>query len=195
MYVKFPNTVKIVFDQRGLGDSFPKFMNAPWTDPESGKEYPPFVCDDEHSIITNAMPMLRSVKANSTVNQQLATNLRVALEQRSIQLPINSRGIYNGRFLTDPEDDGEGAASKKVTLPEQAIFIEADAMQVEMGNIISKITLAGTYTYDTARRLQHKDRYSSLAMAVTYIAELEEKRKRRMFHSSKKSFIGLATKF
>lgn len=43
-----------------------------------------------------------------------------------------------------------------------------------------KVSAAGTYTYDTAGTKQHKDRYSALSMAVRYIAELEEARKRRL---------------
>lgn len=69
-YVRFPRITRIVFDHRGLGDAFPQFLSQPWTDPESGKEYPPWTMDDEHSIIHNAVPMLRSVKANSQINQQ-----------------------------------------------------------------------------------------------------------------------------
>ena len=77
-YVRFPHTTRIVFDHRGLGDAFPQFLSQPWIDAESGKEYPPWVLDEEKSIIHNAVPMLRSVKANAMVNQQLVSNLRVA---------------------------------------------------------------------------------------------------------------------
>ena len=58
--------------------------------------------------------------------------------------------------------------------------MEADALQIEMGNIVMKVSSAGSYTYDTARAKQHKDRYSSLAMAVRYISEMEEARKRQL---------------
>ena len=40
--------------------------------------------------------------------------------------------------------------------------------------------VGGAIIYDTARTNQHKDRYSALAMAVRYISELEEARKRRL---------------
>ena len=46
-----------------------------------------------------------------------------------------------------------------------------------MGTIVAKVSTSGAYTCDTARAKQHKDRYSSLAMAVRY-AEIEEARKR-----------------
>lgn len=57
MYVKFPNTIRIVYDANGLGDSLPKFMDEPWVDPATGKEYPPFVLDDVRTFIPNAVPI------------------------------------------------------------------------------------------------------------------------------------------
>ena len=76
-YVRFPNVTRIVFDHRGLGDAFPQFLSQPWIDQATGKEYPPWTLDDERTIIHNAVPLLRSVKANPTINQQLVSCLRV----------------------------------------------------------------------------------------------------------------------
>ena len=77
-FSRFPRTTRIVFDHRGLGDAFPQFLAQPWIDPESGKEYPPWTLDDERTIIHNAVPLLRSVKASAQINQQLVSCLRVA---------------------------------------------------------------------------------------------------------------------
>ncbi len=76
-YACFPRVTRVVFDHRGLGDAFPQFLAQPWTD-EKGKEYPPWILDDERTIIHNAVPMLRSVKASAQINQQLVSCLRVA---------------------------------------------------------------------------------------------------------------------
>lgn len=180
-FARFPKVIKVVFDHRGLGDAFPQFLSQPWTSPD-GKEYPPWVIDDERSMIHNAVPMLRSVKANANINQQLVSCLRVALEQRTIEIPISSRLIQEGRVLDDSEDESDDTPtkSKPFTAQEKAIFLEADALQIELGTIVMKVSAAGTYTYDTARSKQHKDRYSALAMAVRYITEMEEARKRRL---------------
>ena len=62
-----------------------------------------------------------------------------------------------------------------------------------MGNIVMKVSAAGAYTYDTARARQHKDRYSSLAMAVRFISEMEEARK-RMLASRMGACIGVVSK-
>ena len=77
-FSRFPRTTRVVFDHRGLGDAFPQFLAQPWIDPESGKEYPPWTLDDERTIIHNAVPILRSVKASAQINQQLVSCLRVA---------------------------------------------------------------------------------------------------------------------
>ena len=77
-FSRFPRTTRVVFDHRGLGDAFPQFLAQPWIDPEYGKEYPPWTLDDERTIIHNAVPILRSVKASAQINQQLVSCLRVA---------------------------------------------------------------------------------------------------------------------
>ena len=83
--------------------------------------------------------------------------------------------------VTDEESESDEAPKKrKLTMQEKAIYLESDALQIEMGNIVLKTGTGGAIIYDTARTNQHKDRYSALAMAVRYIAELEEARKRRL---------------
>lgn len=176
--VLFPNTVKVVVDVRGLGDAFPQFMCKPWTDPATGREYPPIVRDDEISIIDNAVPLIRPFIANNTVNQQMVNATTIALEQESIQLPINSRYIVNNK-IAENDDDVDGAG-KKLTTAEKAIFIETDALQIEMGNIIGRQGANGNILYDSAKSTQHKDRVSAMMMAIHYISGLEEERKRKL---------------
>ena len=69
-------------------------------------------------------------------------------------------------------------------MEEKAIFLESDALQIEMGNIVMRTTSGNAIIYDVARASQHKDRYSALSMAVRYIAELEEIRKRKLLQPS-----------
>ena len=189
--VRFPNTVKVVVDMRGLGDAFPQFLSKPWTDPETGKEYPPLVRDDEPTVIDNALPMIHPFIANNLLNQQMVSFLTIALEQESIQFPINSRYIINGKLAsTDDDADGE---SRKLTMQERAIFIEADALQIELGNIVGRQGAGGNVLFDTARSTMHKDRFSALAMGVHYIAGLEEVRKRRLVAGSSSMVYGIVS--
>lgn len=176
--VRFPNTIKVIVDVRGLGDAFPQFMCKPWTDPETGKEYPPLVRDDEPTIIDNAVPLIHPFIATNLLNQQMVNATTIALEQESIQLPISSRYIINNK-IADRDDDAE-SSGKKLTMQEQAIYLEADALQIEMGNIIGKKGANGSVIYDTAKSTAHKDRVSSLMMGILYISELEDTRKRNL---------------
>ena len=193
LLVKFPNVSKIVFDHRGLGDAFPQFLSQPWTDPETQKEYPPLVMDTEKSMIHNAIPLLHPVIANNTVNQMLVSATTVALEQGSVELPIPSRLILGNRIAQSDDDAAE--SGRKLTQQEKAIFLEADALQIEMGNIVAKETAAGSVIYDTAKHTQHKDRYSALAMAIQYISTMEEYRKKRLHTSAQSACIGVVTRF
>ena len=193
LLVKFPNVSKIVFDHRGLGDAFPQFLSQPWTDPETQKEYPPLVMDTEKSMIHGAVPLLRPVIANNTVNQMLVSATTVALEQGSLELPIPSRLILGNRIAQSDDDNAE--SGRKLTTQEKAIFLEADAMQIEMGNIVAKETSAGSVIYDTAKHTQHKDRYSALAMAIQYISTMEDFRKKRLLTNANTACIGVVTRF
>ena len=187
--VRFPNTVKVIVDVRGLGDAFPQFMNKPWTDPETGKEYPPLVPDDEVSLIDGAVPLIRKFISNNLLNQQMVSAVTIALEQESIQFPISSRYIVNNKIAErDGESDGAG---KKLTVAERAIFIEADALQIEMGNIVGRQGANGNVIYDSVKSTGHKDRYSSLAMGVHYISGLEEERKRKLLRGNAPMVYGI----
>ena len=176
--VRFPNTIKVVVDVRGLGDAFPQFMCKPWTDTETGKEYPPLVRDDEPTIIDNAVPLLHPFIATNLLNSQMVNATTIALEQESLQLPVNSRYIIGNR-IAEMDDDFEGR-NKTLTIAEKAIFVEADALQIEMGNIVGRQGANGNVLYDSAKSVQHKDRVSSLMMGIHYISGLEEERKRRL---------------
>lgn len=179
IHLSFPNIEKIVFDARGLGDSFAKFFDKEWVDVRSGKEYPPLCCDDEPTHGA-AIPLLRPYRAVLSLNQRIFTNVRVNLEKRTLELPKQSRTM----FASDVEDDGI-----KLSAEQRAIFLEANALQYEMGNIVAKKSTSGNITYDVPKQGQHKDRYSALAYGLDYICELEAESVKR--HRRKEFFVGL----
>lgn len=193
LLVRFPNIIKIVFDHRGLGDAFPQFMSQPWTDPETKKEYPPLVLDTERSIIAGAIPLLHPFIASMSMNQALISATTIALERGMLELPMQSRKLIDGHVAMNDDDASE--VERKFTQEEKAIFVEADALQVEMGNIVSKPTQSGNVVYDTAKTTQHKDRYSSLAMGIQYVSMLEESRMKKRANARSAPCIGVVTVF
>lgn len=191
-HVNFPNTEKIIYDARGLGDSFDKFMDSEWIDVISGKEYPPLVPDDIPNMNAAALQMLRPFRAVQADNQRLYTNFRVCLEKRNVEIPIQSREAMSSEFEKEYDNDGNEVENKtrKLSQEEKAIFIEADALQMEMGNIVGKIGASGNVLYDVERQGMHKDRYSSAAMGLDYICEIEKVNVKR--NKSTNEFIGFA---
>lgn len=163
-HIKFPNTEKIVYDARGIGDSFDRFFDKAWIDGESGREYPPLVVDDEPLTNPDAVQALHPFRAVNQLNQRIYTNLRVALEKQTIELPISSR------IMREKQEESE----KKISKEEFANFIEADALQIEMGNIVARAGASGNFIYDVPKSTMHKDRYSALAMGNDYISEIEK---------------------
>lgn len=192
-HVKFPNTEKIVYDARGLGDSFDKFFDQEWVDVISGKEYPALVPDDVPNMNANAIQMLRPFRAVQALNQRLYTNYRVCLEKHTVEIPIQSREAMAGEKEVDYDEDGNEIVDKnkkKLTQEEKAVFLEADALQVEMGNIVGKVGASGNVLYDVERQGMHKDRYSSTAMAIDYVMEIEKETVKRFKHGQ--IFVGFA---
>jgi len=165
-HVKFPNTEKIVYDARGIGDSFDRFFDKEWIDHESGREYPPLVVDDEELSNPDAIQALHPFRAVNTLNQRIYTNLRVALEKQTLELP-NSYRLVKDKQYELPE-------GKRMSKEELANFLETDALQIEMNNVVAKVGSSGNVLYDVPRSGMHKDRYSALAMGNDYISELEK---------------------
>lgn len=183
---RFPNTEKIIYDARGLGDSFDRFFDQEWFDTVNGKEQPPLVVDDEPSVNPVAKQVLHPFRAVNTLNQRIYTNLRVAIEKKRLDLPVQERIARAAQLEIEDE-------SKRMSKEELAIFLETDALQFEMGNIVEKTSSSGNKTYDVPHSGQHKDRYSSLAMANDYISELEKENIKRFQRGTPS--IGFASKF
>jgi hypothetical protein len=78
---------------------------------------------------------------------------------------------------SEKEDD-----SKRLSMYEQAVFIEADALQYEMSNVKAKVSPSGNVLYDVWKTGAHKDRYSSLAYGNDYICELEKENLKKYKH-------------
>lgn len=197
LLVKFPRTTKVVFDTGGMGMNFHEYMGQTWVDPISAKEYPPLVLDDDRLAVANGIPILHAVQPSNTLNKDMASALRVALERKTLLLPMDStvvrQSVENGMNLSEEaETDARfGVKQRNFSMQEEAVFIETDALQVEMGNIISRETESGNTTFGTSTRLEHKDRYSALAMANMYISGIEAEHKRRYSYRSSRPMVGM----
>ena len=72
--------------------------------------------------------------------------------------------------MTDEESESDEAPKKrKLTMQEKAIYLESDALQIEMGNIVSKTGTGGTIIYDTARTNQHNLLHATVVTALLWL--------------------------
>lgn len=166
-YIRFPNIRKVIYDARGLGDSFPAFFSEPYVDPDTEKEYPAWGLDGDPNY--HSEPMLFAFKANVQLNQELVTCLRLAFEQNKLTMPVDSR------LIDEVVSDGVAGLRKE----EVAIYYETDAAQAELSTIVGRASDASAnIIYTTQKTNMHKDRYSSLAMVNWYVEQLEREQKR-----------------
>lgn len=198
MCVRFPNIEKCLIDGNAIGEGLVSLLNTPYVDDE-GKEHKPMVPDDCDYINDNVIPIIRVVKADNKMNGRMATMTKLYFENKSLHLPVQSASRRRDSEIDDDVfgDDSRKKfkASKELLMEEVAIFTDTDALQYECGNIVPKITASGNTTYDTALTTQHKDRYSSLAMAMEYISQLEEENKKLYNNNSSNRSWGFAIQF
>jgi hypothetical protein len=147
-----------------------------WFD-EENKEYPPMILDSLDRTTSNVLPIIRGVRADNKFNGRMATATRMFLENRSLYLPVTSSGMRREHELDDDEkqkQNNRSVAKKGMAIEETAVFIETDALQYEMGNIVPQFTTSGNITYNTQSAMLHKDRYTAIAMGLEWILCLEE---------------------
>lgn len=166
--IKFPNIEKLIIDVNAIGEGMLALLNNPYVD-ENNKEYPPLILDTSEAYI-KGIKIIRGIRADNKYNNRIATATRMYLENKSLRMPVTSANLRRDAELDD--------SGKRLSQEELGIYIEADALQYEMGNIITRITASGNVVYETSASNQLKDRYISLAMALEYVLTLEEENKR-----------------
>jgi hypothetical protein len=172
--VRFPNIEKVIIDINALGEGIISLLNTPFVD-ENNKEYSPFILDSFEKTAGNALPIIRGVRADNKFNARMATCTRMFLENKSLSLPVSSASMRREVELNDDKKEKDTVKAKRNMLMEEiAVYIETDALQYEMGNIIPKVTVSGNILYDVPSQTLHKDRYTALAMANEWVFTLEE---------------------
>jgi hypothetical protein len=180
MCVRFPNIEKAIIDVRNMGEGILPLLNMPYVD-ENKKEHPPMV-PDTYVGGNNVLPIIREIKADNKMNNKMAMATKRYFEDMSLVLPIPYVNIRSEMEDNSKDFDDDKKVSKKeenkkdLMLEEVAIFVDADALQYECGNIVPKIVAGGT-TYNTPSALLKKDRYTSIAMGLQYVSDLEEENK------------------
>jgi hypothetical protein len=170
-YIEFPNTVKIVIDVNAIGEGLIPLLDSVWVDPDTNKEYPPLVPDDDERRmnIPGALVIIRAVVPNNKSNNSMATYLKLSLENKTLRLPIPSVE------LTRDEED-----KVQLSIEETAVFLETDALIFEMSNIRQRTTSSNNVVYEKIESNMRKDRYTCCAMGLDFIRELEDENKDKL---------------
>lgn len=199
--VRFPAISKVIVDFNAIGEGVVALLNFPYIDDE-GKEHMPLIPDDTGYTGNKALPIVRCFRGNNDLNNRLATKLKLYFENKTLHLPIQSVFIKRDSESNISIDDEESGSKKRrnkqsrqMLLEEVSIYTETDALQYECSTIIPKFTVSGKTAYDTALSTQHKDRYSSLGMAIEYISQLEDENRNKYNNNSSNSCWGRASRF
>lgn len=167
LHARFPNIEKIIVDINGVGEGIPPLLETPYIDPETGKEFPILV--DENEIVTDekkAKPIIRSFRGSNELNNRGATAIKLYLEKGDLHLPLPTS------MVKDKVKTSDKGLTRDRLIEEKAIFHNTDALTMELLDIRAFKTKT-TWKYDVPRG-KHKDRYSVLMMGCLYLYELEE---------------------
>ena len=115
----------------------------------------------------NPLPVVFSIKAGRRLNHEIATSLRVNLQNSNIELPINE--LDAKELLSEKKFYSSASPERKAefVLP----YLQATALVNELVNMEHEIV--GGYVVVKEKSGKRKDRYSSLAFA-NYLAKILE---------------------
>ncbi|MBE7897198.1 hypothetical protein G7L40_00540 [Paenibacillus polymyxa] len=167
LLLKFPNTIKLIIDVRGNGQSLPRFFAEPWEyKDDSGKiiECPPLVPDDDEKAmkIKGAIPLIRRVNATQASNNLMYTYMKACFEDKSLRLLR--------RAIADEFEEED----EKMTLEEFSLILNTDALVSELSNIKQETTENNNIQYIRITKQTKRDRVTSLGYGLQYIYELED---------------------
>jgi hypothetical protein len=192
--LRFSNIESTIIDGNAIGEGVVSLLNFPYVC--DNVEYKPFVRDDIGYTGNNAIPIIRFFRGSNDINNRMVTKTKLYFENGTLHLPIPSseaRRLQQDSF----EDSSKKDISKprELLLEELAIYFEVDKLQFELSTIVPKLTPKGNTFYDTALSTQHKDRCSSLWMAMDYISQLEEENRDKYNNNNGNQCWGMATTF
>jgi hypothetical protein len=170
IHIKFPNTKKLVIDGQSAGQGLLSLFYESW-EYRTGNgdiiEFPPLIKDDdpEGFRLHGADPMIRSIMATNTFNNEFYPYMKSCFEDKSLRLLLPA-SLLDERYKT-----GELSPDK------YAINIEHDLLIQELSNIKQEYTAMGNLTYGRIVKTRKRDRAVSLMYLLSYIFELEQEGK------------------
>jgi len=190
--LRFPNIESTIIDGNAIGEGVVSLLNFPYV--YDNVEYKPFVRDDISYTGTNAIPIVRFFRGSNDINNKMVAKTKLYFENGTLHFCIPSSEARKSQ-----QDSYDGSNKKDILKPrellieEMAVYFEGDKLQFELSTIVTKFTAKGSDYYDTALTTQHKDRCSSLWMAMDYISQLEDKNRENYNNNSGDECWGMAT--
>ncbi len=175
IHLKFPNSKKLVIDERGSGNGLPRMFYESWeyTDPKTKVtvEYPPLIKDDDEEgfLLDNAVPMIRAINATNDFNTTYYPYMKSCFEDRTLQLLIASDEVDAQYKCGD------------ITPEEYAQYIEHDTLQSELSNIKQEYSESGNLQYNRIVKTKKRDRATSLFYGLSVIAEWELENRQNLY--------------
>lgn len=168
------NADYLVLDTQNSGISVFDELGKVLYDEERDLEYEPWTCFNDEKTAEriknpNALPVVYSIKAYSSLNHQIHKYMKDALERGKFKLLINS--IEAEDFLDKIKEysTGDGITQANFLLP----YVQIEALINEMVNLSYEINKNSNTIKLIEPRNARKDRYTSVSYGNYFIQQLE----------------------
>ncbi len=166
-----------VMDAQSYGYGVYDALASVMIDNERDKEYMPWCSINDEAMKkrhknSSALPVLYTVKANAQFNSDIAWELRNAFERDKIKLPISD--IERKEQMISSESAKYLSMSEYEKIRVLSSYLQSSLLTSEMVSLKSEIVDGGKVRIKESGK-STKDRYTALAYANYYAAEIEKK--------------------
>ena len=176
MHIKFPNTKMLVIDAQSSGEGLLALFAETWEHKNENTkevtEYPPLVDDISENTIEGASKTIRAIQAYANFNNDFYPYMKNCFEDGTL------------RLLTDSADSDDKYKLGEISPEEQLVHVEHDLMISELSNIKQEFTdSTNRLVYTRIIKRKKRDRATSLMYGLSYIFELEEEARKKLFQT------------
>lgn len=170
----------LVLDTANAGIGIYDTLAQGQVDPETGFEYPPLSCMNderlaERCIYPNADKAIYSIRANQSMNSDIAINMKAMIKANRVKLPIHEKECED--ILQTYK--GYGSLPEDIKIKFKLPYIHTSLLINESINLEGEINdQTGAVRLKEARNAR-KDRYSSFSYMLYFIDYLNRKNRKK----------------
>lgn len=180
----------IVLDTQNAGIGVYDELTKGQIDPNNGEEYEPLSCMNDERLAErcnypNADKAVFSIRANASLNSEIAINMKKLIKANKIKLPVHEKECEDTLERLKGYSRLPEETKTKFRLP----FIQTSLLINETINLEAEVNPQSGLVKLTESRSARKDRYSSFSYMLYFVDYLARKNRKRKTDFDPKSLF------